>query len=553
MKATDLFVKCLEHEGIQFIFGMAGEENLDLLESIRKSSITYIPVRHEQAAGFMAATIGRLTGKVGVCLSTLGPGATNFVTPAAYAKLGGMPMLMITGQKPINHNPQGNFQIVDIVNMFRPLTEMTTSLFNSRNISSVIRESIRVAEEERPGPVHIELPKDVAVETVQEGEITSQPFPIDRTRRPIAENKAISRAIEMIQSAKKPLLLIGAGANRKRTGKMLTEFVKKTGIHFVDTQMGKGVVDERDERFIGTCALTKGDFVHKAIESADLIINVGHDIIEKSPFLMKNDASFKVIHINFFGAQVHEYYYPQLEVVGDIANAIWQINQGIQTQNHWDFSIFNEVKREIEEKVYAELDDYKKDLIDDKGQMTLIKPQHLVGVVRELMPENGIACLDNGMFKLWFARYYKAYQENVLLLDNALATMGAGLPSAIAAKLLHPERKVLAIAGDGGFMMNSQELETAVRLQLDLTVLIINDQGLGMIKWEQDHKGFESFGLNHGNPDFVKYAESYGAKGFRATNNLELTEHLKSSLEGKGVHVIEAMVDYSENEKVFKI
>jgi acetolactate synthase-1/2/3 large subunit len=537
MKASDLFAQCLENEGVDYIFGMAGEENLDLLESIRKTKIKYIPVRHEQAAGFMAATYGRLTGKPGVCLSTLGPGATNFVTPAAYAKLGGMPMIMITGQKPLKDNKQGDFQIIDIVNMMRPITEMTTSISFANKIPSVIRESFRVAHEERPGPVHIELPKDVAV-----SEIENTPLEIFNTRRSIAEVKAIERAVEMIKNAKSPLILIGAGANRKITSKTLTEFINKTGIYFVDTQMGKGVVDERHEKFIGTCALTAGDYVHCAIEKADLIINVGHDIIEKSPFLMKNDGR-KVIHINFSGAQVSNYYFPQLEVVGDIANAIWQIMEKLEIQTHWDFEYFKRIKNEIEEKVYS-----FENILND-----ISKPQQIVDSVRNTIGEDGIICLDNGMYKLWFARQYKAYKSNTILLDNALATMGAGLPSGITTKLLNADKKVLVVTGDGGFMMNSQEIETAVRLGIDLTVLIINDSGLGMIQWEQDEKGFDRFGLSHNNPDFVKYAESYGAKGYRVDNQngQTLTLILKEALNSKGVNLIDCPVDYSENQKVF--
>lgn len=535
MKASDLFVKALENEGIEYIFGVPGEENLDLLESLRPSSIQLVVTRHEQAAGFMAATIGRLTGKPGVCLSTLGPGATNFVTAAAYAKLGAMPMMMITGQKPIKSSKQGHFQIIDTVTMMRPITQYSKVIVNGNRIPSMIRESIRISEQERPGPVHLELPEDIAEE-----ETDAVIYEAKKIRRPIAEEKAIKEAVELIQSAKHPLILIGAGANRKMTHKMLTQFITEKGIPFFTTQMGKGVVDDRHELCIGTAALSSNDFVHCAVEKADLIINVGHDVIEKPPFIMRQDGA-KVIHINFFPAQIDEVYFPQVEVIGDIGNTIWQLNEQVKPQSHWDFESFLKTKKK--------LDDYIRHH-DDHAAFPL-KPQRIVADVRKAMPSDGIICLDNGMYKLWFARHYQAHEPNTILLDNALATMGAGLPSAIAAKLVRPDQKVMAIAGDGGFMMNSQEVETAVRLGLDLVILLINDSGYGMIKWKQKGSGFDDFGLSYQNPDFVKYAESYGAKGVRVESADALVPTIEQAYSEGGVHLIEVPVDYSENHQVF--
>ena len=337
MKASDLFVKALEAEDVEYVFGIPGEENLDLLESLRASSIKLVLTRHEQGAGFMAATYGRLTGKVGVCLSTLGPGATNLVTPAAYAQLGAMPMLMITGQKPIKTSKQGRFQVIDIVDMMRPITKFTNQIVSGDRIPSTVREAFRLAHEERPGAVHIELPEDIAAEETNE-----QILSPSMTRRPIAEYKAIAAAISMIEEAQSPLLLIGAGANRKLTAKMLREFVDKTCIPFVTTQMGKGVLNESDPRFAGNTALSDGDFVHRAIERADLIINVGHDVVEKPPFFMHHNDK-KVIHVNFDSAAVDPVYFPQLEVVGDIANSIWQIKEGITPQDDWKLDFYKDV------------------------------------------------------------------------------------------------------------------------------------------------------------------------------------------------------------------
>ena len=537
IKASDLMVEALEREGVEYIFGIPGEENLDLLESLRNSKIKLVLTRHEQGAGFMAATVGRLTGKLGVCLATLGPGATNFVTAAAYAQLGAMPMLMITGQKPIKKSKQARFQIIDIVEMMGPVTKYARQIVHGANIPSAVREAIRLAEEERPGAVHLELPEDIAAEQVDE------PFLFEprAARRPAAEAKAVAAAVKMIEEARHPLLLVGAGANRKRTSNMLKQFVELTGIPFICTQMGKGVIDERHPHYMGTAALSDNDSVHDATAAADLIINVGHDVIEKPPFFMSEDG-FKVLHISFASASVDAIYFPQLEVVGDIANAVWQINESIQVQEHWDFSTFRTVQRQVEEHTTEKSNDPSFPLV----------PQRLVSDVRKAMPDDGIICLDNGMYKIWFARNYKAYQPNTILLDNALATMGAGLPSALGASFVYPDRKIVAICGDGGFMMNSQELETAVRMKRNVTTLILRDDSYGMIRWKQADAGFEDWGLEFGNPDFVAYAESYGARGFRVEKTDDLVEMLTSCLEAGGVNVIEVPIDYAENASLMK-
>lgn len=533
MKASDLFVKALEAEGVEYVFGIPGEENLDLLESLRHSSIKLILTRHEQGAGFMAATYGRLTGKVGVCLSTLGPGATNLVTPAAYAQLGAMPMLMITGQKPIKTSKQGRFQVIDVVDMMRPITKYTAQVVSGDRIPSIVREAFRLAHEERPGAVHIELPEDIAAEQTSTPLIESSVV-----RRPIAEYKAINRAVEMIEQAKSPLLLIGAGANRKLTAKMLGEFVDKTGIPYVTSQMGKGVLDEHGDLFMGNTALSDGDYVHRVIEAADLIINVGHDVVEKPPFFMSSNGK-QVIHINFASAAVDPVYFPQLEVVGDIANSIWQIKEAITAQPSWEYSFFKRVHQ-------AYLDHRAESENDDRFP---ILPERFVNDLRKAMPKDGIVTLDNGVYKIWFARNYPAAFPNTLLLDNALATMGAGLPSAMAAKMVHPDRAVITVCGDGGFMMNSQELETSVRLGLHIVVLILRDDAYGMIKWKQANMEFANYGLDYGNPDFVKYAESYGAKGWRIGSAAELLPRLEACLEEPAVHLIDVPVDYSLNDE----
>ncbi len=534
-KASDLFVQCLEAEGCEYIFGVPGEENLDMLDSLSRSTkIKLILTRHEQGAGFMAATYGRHTGKTGVCMSTLGPGATNLVTAAAYATLGGMPMLMVTGQKPIKKSKQGRFQILDVVAMMGPITKYAHQMASADNIPSRVREAFRLAEEEKPGATHIELPEDIADEYTDE-----VPLHRSQVRRPSADPKSVRQAVEALEAAKNPVLVIGAGANRTITSRMLLQFIEKTGIPYLTTQLGKGVIDERHPKFLGCAALSAGDFVHRAIESSDCIVNVGHDVIEKPPFFMRTGGP-TVIHVSTRTAEVDPVYFPHIEVIGDIANAIWQMKEDIVPSGSWTSDAMLRFRE-------AELAHTAPLAADARFP---IFPPHLVAQVRAAVPDDGIICLDNGVYKIWFARGYAAHRPNTVLLDNALATMGAGLPSAMMSAMIYPDRKVMAICGDGGFMMNCQEMETAVRLKLNLTVLILNDGSYGMIRWKQANMGFEDFGLTYGNPDFVKYAESYGAIGHRVESSAHLAELLAHTFDTPGVHLIDCPVDYSENDHI---
>lgn len=537
MKAAELMVEALKFEGVQRIYGVPGEENLDFMEALRKSGIRFIVTRHEQAAAFMAATEGRLNGKAGVCLSTLGPGATNLVTGAAYAQLGAMPMLMITGQKPIKTSKQGRFQIIDTVDMMQPLTKYTRQIVFGDAIPSRVREALRIAEEERPGAVHLELPEDVAKE-----DVSVPMFEKGFSRRPVTESKAVDKAVELISKARRPLLLIGAAANRKQTCRKLREFVDKYEIPFFDTQMGKGVIDNRHDLYLGCAALSDHDYLHCAIAKSDLIINVGHDVVEKPPFLMSPDGP-KVIHINFRSASVDPVYFPHAELIGDIANSIWQIMQHLEKQPRWDFSYYRKTHSALLKSIqkYENMEKFP------------VTPQRLVHDVRKVMPDDGIVALDNGIYKIWFARNYFACLPNTLLLDNALASMGAGLPSAIAAAMLFPKRRVLAVCGDGGFMMNVQELETAVRLKVNLCILVLRDDAFGMVRWKQADMGFKNFGMDFGNPDFVKLAECFGGKGHRVSKTKDLEKMILKAQRAGGVHVIDVPVDYSQNRKFLSL
>lgn len=534
MKASDLFVQALEAEQVEYLFGIPGEENLDLLESLRDSRIRLVLTRHEQAAGFMAATYGRLTGKAGVCLATLGPGATNLVTAAVHAQLGAMPMVMVTGQKPIRSSKQGHFQIVDVVQMMRPLTKFTRQIVSADRIPARVREAFRLAQEERPGACHLELPEDIARDATEVPLIAAS-----RSRRPLADDKALATAAEAIRQSRRPLLMVGAGANRNSTSRSLRAFVAALGIPFFTTQMGKGVLDETGPLWMGNAALSDGDFVHRAIDHADCIINVGHDVIEKPPFLMQHDAR-TVIHINYFSAEVDAVYFPQIEVVGDVAHSVWRLEQALAPQPHWDFGRFDSIRQHLLAHLARHSDDTR----------FPIHPVRLVHEVARAVDDSAILCLDNGIYKLWFARYHRCRLPNTLPLENALATMGAGLPAAIAARLVHADRRVIAVVGDGGFMMNSQELETAVRLGLDLTAIVLRDNAYGMIKWKQADMGFANFGMDLGNPDFVRYAEAYGAQGHRPASVEDLVEMLALTGRKPGVHLIDLAIDYSDNDHI---
>ena len=531
---SDLLVAALENEGVSHIFGVPGEENLDVLESLRRSSIKLVLTRNEQAAAFMAATHGRRTGRPGVCLTTLGPGALNLTTAAAYALLGAMPMVMITGQKGILSSRQARFQLVDIVSAFRPLTKLSRQIVSPGSIPTLVRDAFRLAMEERPGPVLLELPEDIAAE---EGPNLAMPAP-HAMDLPVADRAVLDRTAAMIMRAERPLIMLGAAASRPRGTAGITGFVRRTGIPFFTTQMGKGTVAGGSQLYMGTAALSERDYVHKAIEQADLIIAIGHDTVEKPPFLMGQGGA-RVIHISFTPAHVEEVYAPQAEVVGDLGPTLELLADRLEGRLPNAGALLG-----LREQILERIADRA---TEDRWPPT---PQRIVHDVRQVIPEDGIVALDNGMYKIWFARNYRTTVANTLLLDNALATMGAGLPSAMMAAMLYPGRRVMAVCGDGGFMMNSQEMETAVRLKLNLVVLVLEDGAYGMIRWKQAVDSFPDFGLTFGNPDFVRYAESYGAAGSRVQRTDDLIPVLERAFAAGGVQLVVVPVDYTENTRV---
>ncbi|MDY9924941.1 acetolactate synthase large subunit [Methanosarcina sp.] len=535
MKASDLFVAQLKEEGVEYIFGLPGEENLDLLESLRNSEIKLIITRHEQAAAFMAAAYGRLTGKPGVCFSTLGPGATNLVTGVAQAQLIGAPLISISGQKALIDNWQGRFQLVDVVRMMEPLCKKAVSITDPGMIPTVLRNAFKHAEAERPGAVHIELPEDVAGEGT-DAVIQKR----SKIKIPCPDPEAVEMAASMIYEAKNPLIIVSSGANRKAVAEELEDFANSTGIYLVHTQMGKGVVPDDCPYSLFATGIHARDYVNCGIDGADLIITVGYDIVEYPPYLWNGLLNKKIINIDFVESVPDRYFNPTVEVIGDIASSIRQLASRLPGKRK--FPVFENTRTFIEEKINSPA---------RKSYPPL--PQAVVQSVRRVLGRQDIIALDNGIYKLWFSRLYKTYAPNTVLLDNALATMGAGFSAGLTAKLLQPERRVLAICGDGGFMMNCQELETAVRYRIPLVVLILNDNAFGFIKWKQKKMHFEDFALDYGNPDFVLFAESFGAAGLKVKETDDLTEVLEKAFSLNKVVVIECPIDYSVNYETFSV
>lgn len=533
MKASDLFVLQLEEEGVEYIFGLPGEENLDFLESLRSSKINLVITRHEQAAAFMAATYGRLTGKAGVCFSTLGPGATNLVTGVAHAQLIGAPLVAITGQKALRENRQARFQLIDVVGIMRPITKDAVSIVDPGTIPTVLRNAFKLAQAERPGAVHVELPEDVAA-----SEAAAAIQVRGYTRRPAPDRQAIENAAALINRAEYPLIILSSGANRKLITRQLEEFINKTGIYAVHTQMGKGVLSDTSPYSLFATGIHKRDYVNCGIDRADLIITIGYNIVEYPPYVWNADLSKRIINIDFSEAKTDKFFNPDIEIIGDIASSLRLLSEkGLDSK---DSKMFAATRAFLEKKFSTHV---KKSYPPT--------PQEIVAHVRKVMDEDDIIALDNGIYKLWFSRLYRTFKPNTFLVDNALATMGAGLPAGIVAKMVHPERKVLAVVGDGGFMMNSQELETALRHKIPLVVLILNDNAYGFIKWKQQAKGFPNFALDYANPDFVKYAKSYGATGIKLQEGDDLAAVLRSAFAQEKLVVIECPIDYSTNYETF--
>ena len=535
MKAAELFVSQLQEEGVTCLFGLPGEENLHLLEALRKADLKVVITRHEQAAAFMAATFGRLTGRAGVCFSTLGPGATNLATGVAHAQLIGAPLVSISAQKARKENRQGKFQLVDVVGLMKPITKKAISIVDPNTIPTVLREAFKTAEAERPGAVHIELPEDVAEE-----EATAGVQKRGEARRPAPDPQAVHSAVQLIERAQTPLLIISSGANRKRVTSSLLAFLEKTGIYAAHTQMGKGVLSDDCEYSLFATGIHRRDYVNCGIDRADLVITVGYHIGEYPPFLWNEKRDKTILNIDFVESEPDPYFNPAVEVIGDISLSLEKIAERVAGKRN--FPAFARARSLIAEKIYERPESRYPPL-----------PQEIVREVREALSAEDIIALDNGIYKLWFSRLYPTFRPNTFLVDNALATMGAGLPAGIAAKMLLPRRKVLAVVGDGGFMMNSQELETALRLRVPIVILLLNDNAYGFVKWKQRNLNLENFGMDLSNPDFVRYAESFGARGIRLERGQKLAPVLARAFSLNEVVLVECPIDYSANYEVFSL
>jgi len=539
MNAAQQLVEALVAEDVKYVFGIPGDENLHFMEALRENGrIEFILCRHEQAAGFMAAAYGRLTGKLAVAMSTLGAGATNLTTPVAHAYLAAMPMLVLTGQKAVRDNRQGQYQVVDVVDVMRPITKFTAKVPSGAMLGALARQAMMSALEGRQGPAHLELPEDVMVD-----DQLGPSVPCRHGDTPVPTSESIAEAAALIRNARRPLIMVGGGtrANRPEVATALRALIEKTQIPFVVTMMGKGVAEERGSLYVGTSTMP-GDYPNCAIQAADLILNVGHDIVEKPTFHMSPDDGRTVIHLNPFPAHGDNVYFPQHQLVGDMAAALEGLVAELSPNPDWDHGLMLSAAKAMQASIERMAQDAS----------APAKQGYIIHQLRDFMGDDDILSLDNGIHMLWGTRNYAAYQPNTMLIDHALGSMGISLPAAIAAKLVFPERKVVVLTGDGGFMMNSQDLETAVRLDLDLIVLIFNDTGLGMIRAKQMANGQGHYGVEFNNPDFVEFANSFGAHGHRLDDPGQFRLLLDEAVSQGGVHIIDVPIEAKQDMALLK-
>ena len=535
MKVSDLLVACLEQEGVRYVFGIPGEEIEDLLFSLEQSSVQFVPTRHEQGAAFMANVWGRLTGKAGVCLATLGPGATNLITGIADAYLDNAPLVAITGQGGLTRSHHDSHQYLDIVNMLKPITKWNTAISSPEVVTEVVRKAFKLAEYEKPGPTHIELSEDLA--KIQ-AERKLQPFFPQRVRRPSPDYKAVDHMIALLRKAKRPLIIAGNGAIRKLASTHLTQFVARHNIPVACTFMGKGAISDRMEQSLLTMGLGFKDYVIEAVENADLLMTVGYDIAEYAPQNWNPTGQKPIIHIDFSPAEVYAHYMPQVETVGDISGALWELNQKLAEEH---FAFDPDWYAPIRRRILADIASYE--LLDGKP-FTI---PGTLNLVRETLADEGLFISDVGSHKMWIARNFPTYYPNGCIMSNGLASMGIALPGALAASLVDPNRQIVAAMGDGGFLMNSQELETAKRLGARFTTVIFNDNDYGLISWKQRLSRGRSVHTTLGNPDFKAYAESFGIRGYRPRGVAELRQQLRHAIGSHELCVIEVPVDASVN------
>jgi acetolactate synthase-1/2/3 large subunit len=532
LKAAQLFVKALENEGVQYIFGIPGEENIDVMDALLDSPITFVTCHHEQGAAFMADVYGRLTGRAGVCMSTLGPGATNLITGVADANMDRAPVVAIAGQGATTRLHKESHQILDQVSLFKPITKYATQILEPEIVAEVVRKAFKVAQTEKPGAAFIDFPENVA-----EMETDKQPIKVQTAYTPEAPAHKIEEAAKLIGAAKAPVILAGNGVIRQGAADALVTFAEVLRIPVANTFMAKGVMPFTNELSLGTIGLKARDLPWFAFEKADVVICVGYDMVEYHPDMWNPDGDKTIIHIDGLPAEVDAHYLVAVGALGDIQSSLRGIALKAKPQSA---SPFKAVRKAIAED-RAE---------HSKDDAFPVKPQKIVWDLREALGPEDIAISDVGAHKMWMSRMYKAERPNTCIISNGFAAMGIAVPGAIAAKLAYPERKVVAVTGDAGFMMNSQEIETALRMKTAIVILIWNDSEYGLITWHQlRHFGRPSH-IDFKNPDFVKYAESFGAKGYRVGSAADLLPTLKQAIADDTVVVIDCQVDYGENMKL---
>ena len=532
MKASELFVKCLENEGVEYIFGIPGEENLDMMDALLESSIKFVTVRHEQGAAFMADVYARLTGKVGVCMATLGPGATNLITGVADANMDHAPVIAIAGQASTHRLHKESHQVLDLELMFQPITKYSSRLLTPDIITEVVRKAFKVAQTEKTGACFIEFPENIA-----EMEIEDEPLVVKHAHPSEPPGERVDRAAEIISNAKNPIILAGNGVIRGKAWKQLAAFAQELRIPVANTFMAKGVIPFKHEMALGSAGLQANDYVSCGFSKADVIICIGYDLVEYHPYLWHPTRDRTIVHIDQSPAEVDAYYPVECGVVGDIKHSLLRIMElaSTNTGSHM---------RALREALIEDMNQHKDDYT------VPMKPQKIIWDLRTAMEMEDIAISDVGAHKMWMSRMFRCEFPNTCIISNGFASMGIAVPGAIGAKLAYPDRGVVAVTGDAGFMMNSQEIETALRMKTPIVILIWNDSAYGLIEWKQMNQFGRKSHIDFTNPDFVKYAESFGAKGYRIEKGEDLLPTLKKALADKTVSVIDCPVDYSENLKL---
>jgi acetolactate synthase I/II/III large subunit len=530
-KASDVFVECLEAEGVKYVFGIPGEETLDLNESLADSSIDFIPVRHEQGGAYMADAYGRLTGRAGVCLGTLGPGATNLVTAVADAFLDRAPLVALTGQSDLERMHKESHQYIDLLGIMRPVVKWNARVSSPEIVPEVVRKAFKVAESEKPGSTHLELPEDVMMRPLD-----ASPLPRHAPVQPEPGMRELQRATEVIMAAESPIILAGNGAIRTHASRALRAFVHTTGIPVAETFMAKGLLDYEDPHALGTVGLQARDYELAGFDDADVVISVGYDLVEHKPEHWNPRADKKIVVIDTVAAEIDEFFLPEVELIGDIAHVLARLAAGCSRK---DASAGGDGSERLRHLVSGALEDARE---DDQFPM---RPPRVLSDIRQALGRSDVLVSDVGLHKLWIGRMFPAHEPGTVLIANGLAGMGFALPTGIAAKLVHPNRHVVTVSGDGGFLMNCQELETAVRLKTPVVNVIWENGQYGSIVWKQDKKFGRHFGVDFGNPDFVKLAEAFGAPAWRCASAEEFSQRLSHALTLDVPSVIVVPIDYS--------